>query len=123
MKTSNTIWLFILIFLMVAGLFLFLNKSASQTPKNLEQTIACYESSKLDPIILSLPENTVNIKAFISFEALPLNNEQITELQTLGVSLDQNAGVFEYLWANIPVKSLCSLVERADIKAIFTLKQ
>jgi hypothetical protein len=64
MKTSNTIWLFVLIFLMVLGIFLFLNKSASQVPKNLEQTLACYDSPKLDQTILSLPENTVDFKAF-----------------------------------------------------------
>ncbi len=122
MKTSNVIWLFILIFLMVIGLFLFLNKSASQVPKNLEQTLACYDSPKLDQTILSLPENTISIKAFISFETLPLNDGQISELQTLGVSLDQNSGVFDYLWAQIPVTSVCQLVERSGIRSIFTLK-
>ncbi|MBP9802233.1 hypothetical protein KBC40_01435 [Patescibacteria group bacterium] len=122
MKTSNTIWLFVLIFLMVLGLFLFLNKSASQVPKNLEQTLACYDSPKLDQTILSLPENTVNFKAFISFEALPLSEGQISDLKALGVSLDQSSGVFEYLWAQIPTGSVCQLVERSDIRSIFTLK-
>lgn len=123
MKTSNVIWLFILIFLMVFGLFLFLSKSASKTPQNLEQTLECYNSPKLDPTILTLPENTINIKAFISFESLPLSTDQEKELADLGLMLDKNSGVFEYLWANIPVASLCQLTARQDIKSIFTLKQ
>ncbi|MCB9802780.1 hypothetical protein H6761_02040 [Candidatus Nomurabacteria bacterium] len=123
MKITNTIWLFILIFLMVLGIFLFLNKSASKTPKNLEQTLACYDSEKLDQTILALPQETQTLRAFISFQSLPLSEELEQELKNLEISLDYNSVVFDYIWATIPVNSICQLTDLSAVKSIFTSGQ
>lgn len=123
MKISNTIWLFVLVFLMVIGIFLFLNKSASKTTNTLAQNISCDQSEKLDESILSLPANTESFKAFISFQSLPLSDQLLSDLKNLGLSLDQNSAIFDYLWASIPVDSLCQVLEKSEVNSVFTAKQ
>jgi len=122
MKTSNVFWLFILVFFLVIGLFFFLNKSASQNQSdfNLSQVLSC-SSEKLDQSVLSLPSNSQVIGAFISFNAMPLPLEFEKDLQDQGVILDVNSLIFDQMWAEIPVKSLCWLNEQAEINSIFTL--
>jgi hypothetical protein len=122
MKTTNIFWLFILIFILIFVSFTLLNKTASQTPDNLNlgQVLNC-ESDKFDKSILTLPGDAVLIKAFISFDTLPLSTEHEQKLADLQIGLDTNSAVFDYMWATIPADSLCGLAEEENVKSIFTL--
>ena len=122
MKTTNIFWLFILIFILIFVFFVLLNKTASQTPDklNLGQTLTC-ESDKLDESVLTLPSDTVLLRAFISFSDLPLSLEDQQRLADLSIGLDEKSLVFDYMWSTIPIDSLCDLAAEENVKSIFTL--
>ena len=122
MKTSNVFWLFILVFVLVIGLFFFLNKSASQDQVSftLEEVLSCSQD-KLDKSVLALPSNSQVIGAFIAFKKVPLEESLVKSLKEQGVTLDQQSLVFDQMWAEIPVKSLCWLAGLEEINFIFTL--
>lgn len=122
MKTSNVFWLFILVFVLVIGLFFFLNKSASQdqTTFSLAEVLSCSQD-KLDKSVLALPSNSQVIGAFIAFKKVPVEENLVKSLKEQGVTLDQQSLVFDQMWAEIPVKSLCWLAGLEEINSIFTL--
>ena len=122
MKTSNVFWLFILVFILVIGLFFFLNKSASkeQAIFSLAEVLSCPQE-KLDKSVLALPSNSQVIGAFIAFKKVPVEENLVKSLKEQGVTLDQQSLVFDQMWAEIPVKSLCWLAELEEINSIFTL--
>lgn len=122
MKTSNVFWLFILVFVLVIGLFFFLNKSASkeQVTFSLAEVLSCPQE-KLDKSVLALPSNSQVIGAFIAFKKVPVEENLVKSLKEQGVTLDQQSLVFDQMWAEIPVKSLCWLAGQEEINSIFTL--
>lgn len=122
MKTSNVFWLFILVFVLVIGLFFFLNKSASQDQVSftLEEVLSCSQD-KLGKSVLALPSNSQVIGAFIAFKKVPVEESLVKSFKEQGVTLDQQSLVFDQMWAEIPVKSLCWLVDREEVNSIFTL--
>ena len=122
MKTSNAIVLFILVFILIFGLFLLLKNTNPSVPATLGQGLDC-TSLKLDQSILELDNDTDLLRAFISFNNLPLSTEIEQRLADLNVLMDENSLIFDNIWAIIPVESLCPLVAEEEIKSIFTLKQ
>ncbi len=122
MKTSNAFWLFILVFVLVIGLFFFLNKSASQDQDSftLKEVLSCTQD-KLDKSVLALPSNAQVIGAFIAFKKVPLEENLVKNFKDQGVVLDQQSLVFDQMWAEIPVKSLCWLADQDEVSSIFTL--
>lgn len=122
MKTSNVFWLFILVFVLVIGLFFVLNKSASkeQITFSLAEVLSCSQD-KLDKSVLALPSNSQVIGAFIAFKKVPVEESLVQSLKEQGVTLDQQSLVFDQMWAEIPVKSLCWLAGLEEINSIFTL--
>lgn len=122
MKTSNAFWLFILVFVLVIGLFFFLNKSASQDQDSftLKEVLSCAQD-KLDKTVLVLPSNSQVIGAFIAFKKVPLEENLVKNFKDQGVVLDQQSLVFDQMWAEIPVKSLCWLADQDEVSSIFTL--
>ena len=127
MKTSNTIWLFILIFILVISFFLFLNKSASQdeavsTLRSLASCVDCY-SDKITDSIWDLPHDTVLINGFISLKTWPLSTELEQKLMDWGVTLDKDSVVFENVWTSIPVGHLYDIAGLEQVTSIFTLEK
>lgn len=122
MKTSNVFWLFILVFVLVIGLFFFLNKSVSkeQATFSLAEVLSCSQD-KLDKSVLALPSNSQVIGAFIAFKKVPVEESLVKSLKEQGVTLDQQSLIFDQMWAEIPVKSLCWLADREEVNSIFTL--
>ncbi|MBT4349510.1 hypothetical protein HOD19_01870 [bacterium] len=124
MKTSNSIWLFLLIFVFVIGLFLFLNKSTVQdkTQLTLADVSEC-QSEKIEISVWQLPANTILLNTFISFKSFPLAEELKDKITNWGIALDENSLIFDYLWASIPVEHLCDLVELDEVTSVFTLNK
>jgi len=121
MKTSNAIVLFVLVFILIFGLFLLLKNTEPSAPATLGQSLDC-TSQKLDQSVLELDSDTDLLRAFISFNNLPLSTEIEQRLADLNVIMDENSLIFDNIWATIPVESLCDLVAEEDIKSIFTLR-
>lgn len=123
MKTTNIIWLFVLILLIVIMMFFFFGDTAGkQTPVTLEDLLSC-QTDKIDQSVLNLPAEAKIVKAFIRFNQLPLSEETQKQLQDWNVYLDTQTLTFDYMWATIPTDSLCKLaLESNNVKLIFTLK-
>jgi len=124
MKTSNSIWLFLLIFVFVVGLFLILNDATVQdkTQSTLADVSKC-RSEKIEASVWQLPANTILLNTFISFESFPLSVELKDKMTNWGIALDENSLIFDYLWASIPIEHLCDLVELDEVTSVFTLNK
>ena len=119
MKTSHSISFFVLILVVAAGIFLFVdNKRVESQPNIVKYQVAC-DSAKIDSKIFALKGNTSLIGAMISFYQIPLSDEQSSELSDMEVKLDEKSWIFDYVVAQIPTKSLCDLAQLDYVKKIF----
>ncbi|PIR07208.1 MAG: hypothetical protein COV55_00500 [Candidatus Komeilibacteria bacterium CG11_big_fil_rev_8_21_14_0_20_36_20] len=118
MKTSYSFIFFILIFLIVAAIFLILNKETAGQEKTLRQTLGCYFGPIADSV-LDLRADTTLVGAFISFREVPLPDETRKELDDLNIVLDERTWIFDYVLGEIPIDSLCPLAEDKSVKSIF----
>jgi len=118
MKINHSFIFYVLIFLLIAALFFILNKQSASQEKTLRQTLDCYFGPMADSI-LDLEADTTLVGAFISFKHIPLSTEMREELNNLKITMDERTWIFDYVLAEIPTESLCSLAENKEIKAIF----
>lgn len=121
MKTSYAVGFFIMLFLVVSGLVLFLSKKDVAQPKILLQTLGC-SSDKIDKSILDLDGRTSLIGAMISFQKIPPSDGLKNKLNSLRIKLDEGSWIFDYVVAQIPTDSLCSLVQENEVRSVFIPK-
>jgi hypothetical protein len=95
-----------------------MNKKGAGLTKSLGNTLEC-EVNKISSSILELDRDTENIKAFISFNKVPLEDDFKIILDGLNINIDNNTWLFDYVLSNIPKDSLCSLVDLDNVKSIF----
>jgi hypothetical protein len=118
MKTSYAVGFFILLLLVVGGIFLFLNKQGLNQPQILLQTLDC-SSDKIDRSILDLDGRTILIGAMISFKKVPLDDNLKNKLTAWQIKLDEKSWIFDYVIAKIPTQNLCSLVQEEQVSNVF----
>jgi hypothetical protein len=118
MKTSYAVVFFVLLFLIIGGVFLFLSRQDVAQPKILLQTLRC-SSDKIDRSILDLDGRTSLIGAMISFKKVPLADNLKNKLTAWQVELDEKSWIFDYVIAKIPTKNLCSLVQEEQVTNVF----
>lgn len=123
MKVSYSLAFFVLILLMVAAVFFWLEQS-SDNSRTLRRIISC-RSEVLDDSVLGLEADTTLIGAFITFDKVPLATSTKEKLKSLEVSLDEGSQIFEIssnILAKIPTASLCELSKVPGISSIFIPK-
>lgn len=122
MKTIHSIVFFVLVLVVVAFIFLILDKAENKEEKILLQTLSC-QSDKIDASIYNLKGTTSLIGALIAFDSVPLSEEQLLDLLSMGVVVDEGSLVIDYMYAKIPTASLCDLVSEDYVVRVFTIPE
>lgn len=120
MKVAYSLAFFVLILLLVAGVFFWLEQSSDHT-QTLRRIVQC-RSEVLDDSVLGLDADTTLIGAFITFDKIPLSTSTKEKLKSLDVTLDEGSQIFEIssnILAKIPTASLCELSKVPGISSIF----
>lgn len=120
MKISYSLAFFVLILLVVAAVFVWLEGDNQNSP-TLRRLVNC-RSEILDDSVLDLSADTTLIGAFITFDQMPLSAETKDSLNKLSVVIDEGSQIFEIssnVLAQIPTASLCALSEMKSVKSIF----
>lgn len=121
MKISHSLAFLVLVLLLVAGLFFWLENSGLGSKPTLRRVVDC-RSQVLDDSVLDLDADTTLVGAFISFEQMPLDQLTKDKLAALAVEIDESSRIFDsspYVLARIPTASLCQLSQIAGVKSIF----
>lgn len=117
MKRNHSIVFFVIIFVVIAAIFLFEKLSGGQDGP-LAKAVGC-ESTKIDQTVYDLQENTSLIGAFVVFDRVPISEDDKQALADIKVRIDENSWLIDYARAEIPTDSLCALAELENVKKIF----
>ena len=117
MKKQHITILLVIIAVVLGIIFYFSTKPLED--KNILQYTAGCSSDKIDASIYRLKGNTSLIGAFISFDKMPIEDTTKVELDKLGVEIDEESQIFDYLYATIPTEVLCDLAEYDFVKRVF----
>ena|SRR3989344_2464166 len=121
MKISHSLAFLVLILLLVAGLFFWLENSDFGRQPTLRRVVDC-RNEAIDDSVLELDADTTLIGAFITFERTPLDQLTKDKLAALDVVLDEDSQIFEttsHVLAQIPTVSLCELSKIEGVKSVF----
>jgi|GEM_PF-3554817 hypothetical protein len=121
MKAKYSFVFFVLLVVVIAGIFFFINKFQAKGPTTLRQTLDCHHLTITDSI-MDLDGDTTLIGAYINFKTLPLNVDSMKKMDELNILLDDRSQLFEispYILAEIPTNSLCELAMDDNVVAIF----
>lgn len=121
MKASHSFVFFILIVIVIGGVFSLINKYNSHQTKTLRSVVGCFDEV-IDDSILNLEAETTLFRAFITFQSMPLSNEDSLKLNNLNIVLETDSQIFEIspnIIAQIPTTSLCELAKLESVQNIF----
>ena len=121
MKAKYSSVFFVLLIVIIAAIFLFINKFQASGPKTLRQTLDCHHQTITDSI-MELDGDIALIPAYINFKSLPLDADSLKKMSDLNVLLDARSQLFEispYILAEIPTASLCELARDENVISIF----
>ena len=118
MKTIHSVVFFVLVLVVVAFIFLILKENRPDEDKILLQTLDC-QSDKIDASVYNLQGHTSLVGAIITFNRIPLSEDERKTLTELGIVLDEDSLIIDHMIARIPSESICPLVEIENISIIF----
>ena len=117
MKNEH-ITIFLVIIAIVFGIVYYFNAKPVEDKDVLKYTTGC-DSEKIDDSIYKLKGTTSLIGAFISFDKVPIEEATKDELDKLGIQIDEDSQILDYMYATIPTEALCDLAEYDFVKRVF----
>ena len=118
MKPLYSLIIFVVIMLIVAGIFFFTQQKQVDQIKTVGNILECHVD-KISDNVLALEANTTLMRTMISFEKIPLEQTMEDKLDELGITIHRDTWIFDYVVADIPTDSLCSLVKEENVKKVF----
>ncbi len=125
MKAKYSFVFFVLLVVVIAGIFFFINKFQANGSTTLRQTLDCHHLTISDSI-MDLDGDTTLIGAYINFKALPLDEATMKKMDDLDILLDNRSQLFEispHIIAEIPTRSLCELALDDNVISIFYISE
>jgi len=122
MKIGHSVTFLAVVLLVAAGFFFFFRHYEAAENRILLQSLECH-SEKIDDSITALAANTKTVGALVAFERTPISDDLRQKIEDLGIKIDEANWILDYGRLEIPVESLCELVEWPQITKIFIPNQ
>lgn len=118
MKTSYSIVFFVLIFIAVGAIFLIMDREGIAPNRTLGQILPC-NLDKISDNVLALSADTSLMRVMVSLKDIPMTERVETKMNELDIKIYKDKQLFNYVVVDVPVESLCPLVEDSGVTKVF----
>lgn len=118
MKTSYSIVFFVLIFIVVGAIFLIMDREGIAPNRTLGQILPC-NLDKISDNVLALSADTSLMRVMVSLKDIPMTERVENKMNELNIKIYKDKQLFNYVVVDVPVESLCPLVEDSGVTKVF----